>query len=260
VQSNPVRHRRKKPVSDVITADEFLRMYKAVATANMQGFVLNTFLTVSWEIGNVKDAGFIESLHERYFASMRTWADDRAKAGGLDSVPFGAIWVKEVGHRLGLHSHFLIHIPAPLFVNFRYWSAKAARRLLELPAPDPRQPPSKLRLTHCSWLGDDVGQQWNVFKYLMKALDADVSVLLDYDHRRFLLKEWADIKPSPQGRISGRRTGSSHSLGPAVRKRLEAVKGATGIWREKHQLDGLPYNDCFLHHGELRQSLMAIEL
>jgi hypothetical protein len=251
----PLQQPRDKPVSDVITATEFLRMYKAVATANMQGLVLNTFLTVSWEVGGTHDPDYVASLHARLLASMQAWANDREKADQSIAVPMPAIWVKEVGHQLGLHSHFLLNVPACLHVTFRNWVNKATRRLVELPAPDPRQPTPKLRLTHTSWLGDDTRHQWNVFRYMMKALDEDVSVMVDATHRRLLLREAAGVKPRDQGRVRGRRVGQTRNLGPATLRPLEAVKGSADIWGESDQRDNLRYGDHFLRHGELRRTL-----
>ena len=255
----PLQQQQQKPTSDVITAPEFLRMYKAVATANMQGLILNTFLTVSWEVGGAQCPNYIASLNSRLLASMQAWANDREKAEPSVPVPMAAIWVKEVGHLLGLHSHFLLNVPAHLHVTFRNWVTKAVRRLLEIPAPDPRQPRSKLRPTHTSWLGDDTRHQWNVFKYMMKALDDDVSVMVEPSHRRALLREASGVKPSDQGRVIGRRVGQTRNLGPATLRRLETIKGPADIWGEHDQAYSLRYGDHFLRHGELRNMLGSVE-
>jgi hypothetical protein len=254
----PLQRYREKPISHVITAPEFLRMYKAVATANMQSLVLNTFLTVSWEVGGAHDPNYVASLHARLLASMQAWANDREKADPSVAVPMAAILVKEMGHQLGLHSHFLLNVPACHHITFRNWVTKAARRLLEMPTLDPRQPVPKLRLTHTSWLGDDTRHQWNVFKYMMKALDEDVSVMVDSTHRRLLLREAADVRPQDQGRVRGRRVGRTRNLGPATLRRLEAIKGSADIWGENDQRDNLRYGDHFLRYGELREALEAV--
>ena len=131
----PMQQPRQKSASNVITLSEFQRAYEAVALANVQGLMLNTFLTVSWTVGGVNQPAVIDALHDRLFANMRAWAVDRGITMGSPEVPFAAIWVKEAGKKLGLHSHFLLHVPPPLFMKFRTWAYKATRRLLELLIP-----------------------------------------------------------------------------------------------------------------------------
>jgi hypothetical protein len=92
----------------------------------------------------------------------------------------------------------------------------------------------------------------------MKALDEDVSVMVDSTHRRLLLREAADVRPQDQGRVRGRRVGRTRNLGPATLRRLEAIKGSADIWGENDQRDNLRYGDHFLRYGELREALEAV--
>jgi len=151
-------------------------------------------------------------------------------------------------------------VPEYWNVTFRSWVAKAVRRLLELPAPDPRQPPAKLRPSHTSWFGNDTRQQWNVFRYMMKALDDEGTIMIEHTHREFLLREVSGVKPSPQGRITGRRVGHTKNIGPATLARLENAIGSADIWGDRDQQLGLRYDEYFLRHGELGEQLLNIRI
>lgn len=256
----PLQQPKRVATSNVITLPEFQRAYEAVALANVEGFVLNTFLTVSWTVGGVHGASHIHSLHERLFASMRSWVSDVQQTAGMPEFPFAAIWVKEVGKKLGLHSHFLLHVPTSLFHRFREWAHKATRHLLELPKPDPRMAASALRVVHCSGFGNDCVQQWRVLKYLMKGLDADAAMPCVQSHHHFLVAEFAGLKPSDQGTVAGPRFGRSRALGMSAFRKAEARYGRFNFWIEGKDQNDLPYDYRYLSHGELHRQLEQVSI
>lgn len=263
-----VRHARQQPVSDHLTLPEWKRMYLAVATANYRGWMLNTFVTVSWELSGVQHPPYIKSLHDRFTDLMRRWCRDVTKALqkspdtrlSQQEVPFAGIWVREVGERMGLHTHLLVHVPPPLFQRFRRWARRAAHTLTETPMPDPRKGPTGKHLVRIQPLGD-VADQWRVFRYMMKGLDREVlPPTMHPDFRQFLTGEFPLLKSVPQGRIEGARCGASRSIGPAARDELRRTIGSPPLWPENFDPQGLHYGANYLNQGELRRSLKQITI
>ncbi|SFR97686.1 hypothetical protein [Sphingomonas jatrophae] len=257
VGSTPMRAPAPRHSSDVITEAEFRRMYEAVATANVQRMILNTFVTVSWSVGGVRHAGYAGHLHARFLELMRTWANYE---GGRPKLPYGGIWVKEVGKVLGLHSHFLMHVPGEHFTSFRTWARRAAHKLAEVPAPDRRRVQPKERLILSTPLGDSTREQWKVFNYLMKGVDPEgILNLHQYGntHLSLLLEEF-DRRVVPQGVIEGPRVGRTRSLGPQALAAAERIWGKVHLWPDAYDLEDLRMGDHFLTHGELYAQLKVI--
>ncbi|WP_036529187.1 hypothetical protein [Novosphingobium resinovorum] len=263
-----VRHARQQPISDHLTLAEWKRMYLAVATANYRGWMLNTFVTVSWELSGVQHPPYIKSLHDRFTDLMRRWCRDVTKALqkspdtrlSQQEVPFAGIWVREVGERMGLHTHLLVHVPPPLFQRFRRWARRAAHTLTETPRPDPRTGSAGKQLVHIQQLSD-VDGQWRVFRYMMKGINREtLPPTMQPDFREFLTVEFPLQKTVPQGRIEGARCGASRSIGPAAREHLRETLGLPGMWPEDFDPAAPHYGRDYLNTGDLRRSLLQIEI
>jgi hypothetical protein len=246
--------------SSTITPDEFRRAFTAVATANLMGWVLNSFVTVSWRLGGISTDALAADCHDGLLGLMRCWFRDRRR--GTACPRFAAIWVKEVGRTLGMHSHLLVHVPHTLRFEFRTWLVRAVHKIVE--APDILSSPERQggRLVHVSANFDrETRDQWNVFRYLMKGLDPEAVLMFTTDraHVRHLAREFGGIDSRPQGVIFGKRVGNSTDIGPSALRRLSCQSVVPAIWpKGAFEGEGLAYDDRFLRAGELCQDLNSL--
>lgn len=243
-------------------------MYLAVATANYQGWMLNTFVTVSWEMSGASHPEYLKALHDHLNDLLRRWCLDteaslqRRPQPRMQEqvVPHASVWVREVGAKMGLHSHLLVHVPRELYHRFRGWIRPAVHRLAEVPKPDPRLGPGKKRLVHIAPLAS-VHDQWGVFRYMMKGVDRDMlPPTIDPSYRQFLETEFPALQLAPQGRIEGARCGASRTLGPSARQRLKASLGLPQMWPDDYDPEGLHFGARFLHAGNLARTLPHITI
>jgi hypothetical protein len=258
--THPIQEPRPVRVSKSLSVSDFRTLYTSTATANLAGWVLNTFATVAWRVDAQCSESFAAQCHDLLLGLMRAWfRDQRKKWPGL---PFAAIWVKEVGRTLGLHSHFLVHVPHELRFDFRRWLERAAHRLVEAPNLNPFLLQEGRRLVHVSPNFDaDTHEQWNVFRYMMKGLDPDALLMLRHDetHIKHLVREFGGVPVSSQGTVIGKRAGNTHDIGPAALRRMSRQFAIPPIWPESSlQGDALAYDDHFLKAGELGRQLASL--
>ncbi|WP_152569533.1 MULTISPECIES: hypothetical protein [Sphingomonas] len=258
--THPIQEPRLRTVSRGLTAKDFKLLYTSTAVANLSGWVLNTFATVAWRVDENCSETFAAQCHNDLLERMRAWFRDRRKSH--PNLPYAAIWVKEVGRKLGLHSHFLLHVPYELRFDFRRWLERAAHKLIEAPDINPFKEDGTRRLVHVSPNFDaDVAEQWNVFRYLVKGLEPSALLTLRHEekHIKHLVREFAGIAISDQGRVMGKRCGNTHDVGPAALTALKQRFGTPVIWPE-HSLQGdeLGFDDRFIRAGHIGRHLGSL--
>lgn len=257
-----VRARHAPVVSDFIGDKEYLSLYEAVAAANWWGRVLNVFMTVSWEFDGEKPPSLIDWRHKNFVEKMRTWFADLPgrKIAPESRHDFACVWVKEVGKSLGTHSHFLVWIHPPFQRAFLNWARKAAHKTADVGPPDRRMVQTK-RLWHASVATDDADVQWRRFRYLMKGMDEydPLSLALLGGQADFYAREFSS-RPTPQGRIVGRRSGFSRLLGPGNRAAWQRQGVMPVFCSHPDHVAEMPFGDVWLRQGEMARSLAKLNV
>ncbi|MBC9032684.1 hypothetical protein IAG41_09795 [Sphingomonas sp. JC676] len=250
-----IQQKKSLKISDALTANELKRAWLATGSANLQGWLLNTFVTVAWNVAESMSDDRIAYLHRQLFALMGAWfRDERKRIQKFGCPPLAALWVKEVGKFMGLHSHFLVHVPEEIYPGFRTWLIGAIHRLVNAPAVTLDMKPSRAKLLHVSRL-PTAHDQWGVFKYLMKAIDTNECFSVstpDFPHQKYLAVEFADLKPKDQGAVVGARMGYSNSLGPKSQP-----AHLHDHWQHSLQGGALPYDHSLLNMGLQMRSLKS---
>jgi hypothetical protein len=146
-----------------LTVDQFVDLYSAVAFANLQGYILNAHVAITWGLLGITDhSKAAEALLRSVMNPLKEWY--RARSNGR---PLVWLYVHEDGNTHGFHTHLLLDMPTALIPGFKAWLRKRLRDICTS-GPLPRNayklvaPPS-----------DPIGRQWRYFQYLMKGIDAD---------------------------------------------------------------------------------------
>ncbi len=155
-------------------------LIQATGYASQIGLPLNQFVTIAWQ-----QADFVGRIHDvqgLLLQRMRKWLLYRG-------VTPAFVWVLEVGETIGLHGHYLVHVPDQHITAFE--------KMLS------------------GWIDGDVTRGVVVvekvtnvrplLRYLLKGLRPRSAALLR-------------IEPRPQGNIAGKRLGTSQNLGPKARR------------------------------------------
>ncbi|MGH1589595.1 hypothetical protein ACRBEV_16100 [Methylobacterium phyllosphaerae] len=243
---------------------EFVKAYEAVAFANYRGWVLNTFVSVSWStVGVTSDIAVAE-------ATKRFLDLCRRHLRGLDVTP-AFIWVVERGSTFGLHLHLLLHVPAGCGNAFRNWLPKGfatATRMkpVAVTGVDGKKGVKTLDLQvprTSTTEQQQIAEQWRVFRYVMKGVVPGIFVL-DPEHARAAtpLEEVAGLSPADQGLVTSKRVGVARELGTTAQARHAAATGMKPCfvtkqgWREPEEL----YGDQYLQQGRSRTLLSTLEI
>lgn len=240
------------PITDYLSADDFKKVHAAISAANFAGRTLTSFLTINWRLlgsDEVKAAQQFKALRSR----IQWWMRDR-------KVPWLGVYVWEnpVG---GLNSHLLFHLPVELLGpdkrtkgydrrerGFRPWLDQAMLDLIELP-----ELPKGAYLLQWRDANAFPGQ-WVWFRYMMKGLDPDAWVR-DADRRLVRLWELAGLELEKQGRVSGKRAGTTRNLGfRRLRQAGYQPPLGRGVWHAE-QL----YGDYAFQVGRGRRKVNAEE-
>lgn len=160
-------YERTGPLRDVhwsraVTQEQFEKAYKAIALANCQGCLMDSRMDVSWSTSGLKsDVDKAEALR-RFLEALHGWFDRRGE-------PARVIWVQERSKKMGLHTHFQLHVPRELKEDFRRAAPKmletAMKRSLVTKGPVKTL---KMEIRRGSAFVGDVRTQWIKFRYLMK--------------------------------------------------------------------------------------------
>lgn len=237
--------------SQFITAEEYGRAVTAVHTANLTGLVLNAFLTISWTTLQIDDDADIERAHTHFLELMRHWLAGRR-------IPVAFVWVVERGPKIGLHSHYLFHLPKGHTLPFRAWiSAQALRTVsgkvpVVMEAEDGRVSTVRFRRE----ADDAVDFQFRQFRYMMKGLDPNSVVLNRADGTALPIWEAHGLELEPQGQIFFKRVGRSTSLATAAGNK---VAGALGGWKEI-EFQCRPFSIDYLKRAELYPIIRSLDV
>ncbi|WP_146210828.1 hypothetical protein [Azospirillum sp. TSO35-2] len=160
-------------------------LHAAIAFAAGIGTPLNEFVTVDWGL-----ADLTPSL-ERPLHHQGRMLERAAKWLGRRRVPLAYVWVLERVTGSVPHSHILIHVPPEHIAAFRVklrrdWTGAGRRP----------------GLVACRQIYNPEG----IEAYLLKGTDPEAAAALG-------------IVARPQGAITGKRSGTSESLGRAARDR-----------------------------------------
>ncbi|MCJ2134035.1 hypothetical protein MKK69_08140 [Methylobacterium sp. J-026] len=247
-----------------VRAAQFLAVYQAVAFANYRGWVLNTFVSVTWSTVGVTSDVAAAAATKRFLDLCRR------HLRGLGLTP-AFVWVVERGDTFGLHLHLLLHVPEMYGHAFRNWIPKGfatATRMkpVAIPGRDGERGVKTLDLRRPR-VGEterqQVAEQWRVFRYLLKGLSPDLLVSAPDDRRAKLpAAQELGLSTRDQGIVTSKRVGVARELGTAAQTQHAAATGAKPCfvtdqgWREPDEL----YGDQYLQQGRSRTLLSALEI
>ena len=251
-----IAQKRAPSESRFLSSRDFLRLYKGVATANMQGVMLNSFVTISWSLAGLTDASSVRQAQAAFQERMTSWFHYLGEA-------YAGVWVKEVGRTLGLHSHYLLHVPQASASEFRRWVRRTiAKATISDTGPVRRTTGGyPLRVTDVSELGDTVAAQWAVFRYMAKGLDPDgMTSVFSGSRRRMLAAEYTGLsKLSDEGVVIGQRCGRSHAISDAAFRSFQPIyeRVMEDQWRSAGR-KSFHYGQGFYERAEVNRHLDAL--
>ncbi|MGX8011389.1 hypothetical protein ACVDG8_021700 [Mesorhizobium sp. ORM8.1] len=184
---------------EFITLEQFFELYDAVCFANSKGWLMNVEFTL--QPGNLGIVGEREALSAFgvWMKRYRDWCSQRA----IVSVYIYA-WERPPGTSLHLHMQF--RLPPEHQTDFVNWARSSVQSLCKPGAyASHTQPDIQLRRTAT------VVSQWAWFRYLIKGLSPAISLLGDGPAQA--LVDQIRVRTKPQGEITGKRVGSSRSIG-----------------------------------------------
>lgn len=256
----PIREQRVSAESRVLSSRDFLRLYKGVATANYNGWILNTFVTISWSLAGLTHPSTVRAAQAAFQERLTSWFQYRRSADP-NYPPCAAIWVKEVGKTMGLHTHYLLHVPENERL-FARWARRSATKGTGSPncvsGRTARGRP--MLVTHVE---DRMGieDQWNVFQYMAKGMDPDILTNVVHPARlKVLTQEYTGLKRlTDEGTVVGQRCGRTKAISTA----------AFGLWRDEFDdvMDrarrnadrgSFHYGPDFFNRGWIRRDLISL--
>lgn len=199
--------------SDSITLDAAENLIAAAGHAERIGLPFTRFITIHWQAAGIVDSDAAEAT-----AAFIKLASDWLRTRGHKT---GSLWVRENPEGKGSHVHIAIHVPAgeTLGRMQRRWLRRIIGKLRNYKkgSPDGRWRYRKGviktepigRSTRAAFSDPD-GYRLNlenVLAYVLKGASPDAAAELR-------LK-----RLEPQGRIIGKRTGTSQNIGRAARSR-----------------------------------------
>jgi len=251
----PIAETRVPHVSRVLSNDECMRLYKGVAVANLGGLVLNTFLTISWGLANLWEPWRVRKAQADFQEGISSWFQYRRRRE-RDFPRYAGVWVKEVGRTLGLHTHYLLHVPPRHLPVFRNWVRATISKATESPRGLVRTTSTGRRLyvTDVRDLRSDIGAQWGVFRYMAKGLDPEELIkTMPGTTWRMPASEYIGLsETSEQGTVVGQRSGRSRAISEATFATWREAYDEVLRWAWRSAGPGsLEYGNAFLIKGQL---------
>lgn len=248
---------RPRKTSVALSGREVRRLYESVAFANYSGTPMNTFTTIAWSTVGVSADNKVQDARAEFLDRFRHWCDDH-------DLPFYHVWVLERGKRLGLHIHVLAHIPPAYRTAYGSWALSAVRTIskqepLRGKMVDGKPPLSTLHIGNRPM---DIADQWRAFRYMVKGAGPDeVQKFLGRNYHSMLVSEFADLRCSYQGEVTGARSGRSQTLTDKARWLLFDQLGVPSAWpNTRAPASKLHYGSSFLHEGDMRRQLQCLDI
>lgn len=191
-------------VSEHLSADDFFRLYDAVAFANTRGWVMNVELTMTFHVPDNEALATFQNFMKRY----RSWTHDKG-------IPCVAIYVWERPTGAFLHVHIQMFIPNEWHHALKKWLSRTTRRVVAS---------FKLKVRRTA----TTTSQWIWFRYLAKGLHP----LVCNPVSQTTLASHLRLRVRPQGPIGFRRSGRTKAISSGCRD--------VAIHRGEFRLLGLP--------------------
>lgn len=231
-----------------LTRREMERAYEAIMRLHCMGLNFNIWYTCTWRSVELTTDEQVAEAIEDHIEHLRHWMKDEAlKVHEEPEIHY--IWVVERGRKRGLHMHVLLHLPKK--IPLRKFEREVSQSIFTITGMYPRCPAPKpakrikqikrsksavpsanpfvdvpiepievdeddTRTVHIDRL-TSVGEQWLLFRYLMKGLDPEEEMHVYGDlHRRRkcspLTRYLGLERVSHEGRYLGLRFGRSRTL------------------------------------------------
>ncbi|KOX60083.1 hypothetical protein ADL19_03615 [Streptomyces purpurogeneiscleroticus] len=111
-----------QPSSRYITRRQFYAVHEAVAFANYTGCILNVEVTIAWASMGYRYGQEVERVSGLWMQSLRKFM----RRNGVPNYNYTAF---ERSNVFGLHSHSSIHVPIPVYLQFKRWLTRYIARL-----------------------------------------------------------------------------------------------------------------------------------
>lgn len=196
--------RNRAPSSQYLGLDAFRAAYQAVAFANCRGRVLNALITITWGTIGLTVDETIEMRLAQFLAAIDRWC------AGYGIRP-AWVWVIERGTQRGLHTHIIASLPAMLQLDFRGWFWRA---LSHICGCDLLHTPASKTLDIRFGMDENVGLQWEGFKYLFKGLSPRYRRTIRSTGVSTPLRPILGLDLSAQGWVLTERSGISPEFSP----------------------------------------------
>lgn len=225
---------RLVPASSLLTEADYAECFAAGQFAWHYQLYFENSVTFTWAKLGITDPAEIQSHFTAFLKGVRAWLDAAV-------FPQAYMYSHEVGPVLGLHSHFIIALPAASKggsakrkdrVDFKVWLKEWREHRYGRECPRAIRPrgPNKSQ----PWL------HWLLVHYLLKGYDAAAVVQSGHnapDGRNVFLGDLLVFDQSDPGHVPlNRRYGVSHSLGPD-RRALGAPTGLEYALRSRAPVD-----------------------
>ena len=239
-----------------LTIEQVERAYEAIMLLHCLGLNFNIWYTCTWRSVELTTDEQVAEAIERHIESLRKWLEYRG-------AKFHYIWVVERGRERGLHFHVLMHLPKEIplkkferqvsqsiFTITGMYPRCPAAKPAKLPKRAKRSKPAKPADPSPNPFADvpiepiemddtmtvkikqitSVGEQWHLWRYLMKGIHPEEEMHIRGHQRR--RRAWIPLarylgleKLSYEGRYEGLRFGRSQTLGPDAWAEFEAKHG-----------------------------------
>lgn len=232
-----------------LTIEQVERAYKAMMLLHCLGLGMNIWYSCTWaSVGRTTDEGVADAV-ERHIESLRKWLSRKGEK-------FHYLWVVERGESRGLHMHVLMRLPKEIpLKRLERQISRSIRTITHMYPRCPAKPPKRAKRSKPFDPSDNpfagldivpidpddtktvhiepirsVGEQWHLWRYMMKGADPEEVVYIRGGRDR--RPEWIPLprylgleKVSHEGRYEGLRFGRSQALGPEAWDMFEAKHG-----------------------------------
>lgn len=233
--ANPcLRPRRATRQTNALSANDAVKLYLAMLRSNLLGMPLTYFATVSWTTLGLTEDAEIQAATQALMTRTREWSTRKRETGtGVRTPrPISWIWCHERGSRLGLHTHFLMHVPVAETARLgriicRFLESYTGRALT-IGAGDGLRTFKAIEPSRRSGRASEPSAlrfQRRLMRYLLKGVDPDgvVPASVGPQAGQPLYRALQIGRPRNQGDVMGKRCGYSvHNLGHAAFARHSA--------------------------------------